>query len=543
MPNIAIIRPPHTYRYNDLDVREDAIISYWLGYLDATGCVAPRVYDFHIDRTLSLEKIVEASAATHYVVSCRETGDNVFYALRIASGLLEQTDAQVILYGQTGRLPDNGEFRRLGTAFGDRLRTSIHDERSLARMLGIPDDGPAFDGDLQLRPYLSTQAVQPDHLPRVKASIETTRGCHFPCRFCFINSGVNYPKRWTRRPVSRVLADIRAYYDLGVRHFVFNDSEFFGADQRDYPQISELLENIAASFPAIGFKIYARADTLSNFGDFALLKRAGLVSVFIGVESLLDEDLAVLKKKTTSEILRRTIRHLADSGIYMDLSFILFNRNTTLESLALNLDRIAEIYERNQRFLGMPFFSFSFESSWKAEDARPMSPRTYAALDVAIKAPAARGAVFDPALEPLMEIYRLLAYEWSAKVTELNGLRRHCTQGDQQRIEDWFSVLPYFCLEAMQHFLQQARARELTLDMLNSARDELFDLIGGFYKRLLPPALCAFATYEGHASQLDYRQEVRKLEPAEYWDDVIPPIPADYWTGHTQKYISIHAAR
>jgi hypothetical protein len=46
------------------------------------NCSAPRVYDFHIDRTLTLEGIVAGSAATHYVVSCRETGDNVFYALR-----------------------------------------------------------------------------------------------------------------------------------------------------------------------------------------------------------------------------------------------------------------------------------------------------------------------------------------------------------------------------------------------------------------------------------------------------------------------------
>jgi radical SAM superfamily enzyme YgiQ (UPF0313 family) len=185
-------------------------------------------------------------------------------------------------------------------------------------MLGISDSGPTFDDDLQVKPYLLAQSIRPEHFPRAKASIETTRGCHFPCKFCFINTGVNYPRRWTRRPVPRVLSDIHTYYDLGVRNFVFNDSEFFGADQRDYPQIAELLRQIEANFPSIGFKIYARADTLWRFGDLDLLKRAGLVSVFIGVESLLDEDLVVLKKKTTSEILCRTIRHLADSGIYMD---------------------------------------------------------------------------------------------------------------------------------------------------------------------------------------------------------------------------------
>jgi hypothetical protein len=537
MDKILIIRPPHTYRYNTLDVREDAIISYWIGYLDAIGISRYQVFDFHLDRTLDIDRIAAEPGHGACVISCRETGDNIFYALRIGIALLERTGRQIIFYGQTGRLAMHAAFRQLKRDYAKRVEIVLHDEGSLAEILGFRSDGPKFGCGLQLKPYLTLDMVNVSHRDRVKASIETTRGCHFPCKFCFINSSQNYPSKWRRRPNGEILEDLRIYYEAGVHSVVFNDSEFFGADSDQYPQVAVLLEEIVRRFPKLQFKIYARADTLLKFGNIPLLKQAGLVSVFIGVESLVDEDLVALKKKTTSAALHCAIKSLSEAGVFMDLSFILFNRNTTLSTLEENLGQISLMYGRNSRFLGMPFFSFSFESAWKEESGRSLSPRTYVALDLAVKTPAASGAVFNPKLEPLMEVYRLLAYEWSAKVTQLNAARAFANPSNRARIEAWFTALPFFCLEVMKHFLQVARDGELTLDTLNLARDSLYEVIKEFYRETLPVELRDCATYDAHGSRLNYLRPITLLEPKEYWNDVIPPLHEGYWKMHTLQLL------
>ena len=65
---------------------------------------------------------------------------------------------------------------------------------------------------------------------RKKGAIETTRGCPYKCRFCFISSGDNYEKRWLVRPNKTILRDLKQYIDMGITKFVFLDSEFLGAN-------------------------------------------------------------------------------------------------------------------------------------------------------------------------------------------------------------------------------------------------------------------------------------------------------------------------
>src|SRR5262249_55243290 len=132
----------------------------------------------------------------------------------------------------------------------------------------------------------------------------------------------------------------------------------------DHVERRRLLGRIARELPDLRFKIYARADTLMKFGDLDLLRDAGLVSVFVGVESLHQPDLDALNKKLRAETTIAALRRLHDAGIFTDLSFILFNSNTTAESLRVNLSRLADLWAGSQRRLGMPFFSFSFESTW-----------------------------------------------------------------------------------------------------------------------------------------------------------------------------------
>lgn len=71
-----------------------------------------------------------------------------------------------------------------------------------------------------------------------------------------------------------------------------------------------LLRSIFDKFPDIQFKIYCKADNLLKFNQFILLKKAGLVQVFIDAESLNQGDLDALNKILKIEIIKKYINML-----------------------------------------------------------------------------------------------------------------------------------------------------------------------------------------------------------------------------------------
>ncbi|MDX2159579.1 MAG: hypothetical protein SFW09_23995 [Hyphomicrobiaceae bacterium] len=524
MTRIALVRAPHTYRYNRTDVREEVILTQLAHYLSAVG-IAYSVFDFHLARHLVADDVVSRDPSA-VVIAVRETGDNVHYVLRLASYLTTQTQAPIFLYGQTARLLGHPRVP-------DRVRLVAHDEPTLARMLGIPTNGPIFSGALQLTPYAERDALEPWQQARLRGSIETSRGCPYPCEFCFINAGENHARRWQMQPVKSTIANLARYTDSGVNAFVLHDSEFLGGSRRDLANRIELVEAIRHDLPPVAFKIYARADTILRYPRLGELRDAGLVSVFIGAESLVQSDLDALGKELRVEAIDEAIARLADLGVYMDLSFILFNRATTTTTLRANLARIHALYmSRHARLLGMPHFTFSFESAWRSVSDRRLGTATYVGWDVRIKAPPTDGVAFDPTLEPLMEIYRLLAYEWSRKVVDLSLVRDAATDGERLHIERWFAGLGAFCADTMLQFLDLFERGALTQSTLPEAREQLFQSVSDYYREL-PARLGDPATLECHAARIGYQGVVERVENDEYWTTQIPEMPAA--TGRSER--------
>ena len=516
MGQIALVRAPFTYRYNRTDVREEVILTQLACHLDAIG-EPHRIFDFHLFRDLTAGEIT-AAAPTAIVIAVRETGDNVHYALRLAGYLKTQTDVPVVLYGQTARLAEH-------PLLAEGVLVVRHDERALARVLGLAQTGPAFD-DLTISPYCNVSDLQPWQARRFRATIETSRGCPYPCKFCFINAGENHERRWQVQSLAATVGSIQRYVEAGSRAFVFHDSEFLGGARRDIEARSQLVQALRQDVPPIAFKVYARADTILKYPDLAGLRDAGLVSVFMGVESLVQSDLDALGKAMRLEAIHEAITVLAEHEVYMDLSFILFNRATTRETLRANLERVLRLYSSpHARLLGMPHFTFSFESAWQDASSQPLSQVTYVDWDVRMKSPRRGGAVFDPALEPLMEIYRLLAYEWSRKVVDLNLARDTASPAEFEAIERWLGGLGAFCARTMLAFLDDHDRGRLTLAHLPAARDRLFEAIET-YNHALPAQLSGLATHAGHASRLSYDGASRLVEDDEYWLRQIPDVAA-----------------
>jgi radical SAM superfamily enzyme YgiQ (UPF0313 family) len=145
-------------------------------------------------------------------------------------------------------------------------------------------------------------------------SLIATRGCHNRCGFCYLaTDGLRMPYRM-RRPqqvVDEFLADDQPYA-------VFIDNNL--GSRRDY------LHSLCAALRPLN-KIWSAAVTIDVTDDPSLIRNmalAGCTGVFIGFESLSDDNLADSRKKTpkTSDYARR-VRILHDYGIQVNGSFVL----------------------------------------------------------------------------------------------------------------------------------------------------------------------------------------------------------------------------
>jgi radical SAM superfamily enzyme YgiQ (UPF0313 family) len=167
------------------------------------------------------------------------------------------------------------------------------------------------------RPYDLDPPPRRELLPRASflttTSLIATRGCHNRCGFCYLaTDGLRMPYR-VRDP-----QDIRRQFEEdGQPYAVFTDNNL--GSKRDY-----LRELCRALRPLA--KIWSAAVTVDVTDEPALVREmalAGCTGVFIGFESLSDDNLAGARKRTprTDDYARR-IKIFRDHGIQVNGSFV-----------------------------------------------------------------------------------------------------------------------------------------------------------------------------------------------------------------------------
>jgi radical SAM superfamily enzyme YgiQ (UPF0313 family) len=164
-------------------------------------------------------------------------------------------------------------------------------------------------------------------------SLIATRGCHNRCGFCYLaTDGLRMPYRM-RHPqqiVEEFQADDQPYA-------VFIDNNL--GSRRDY------LHALCAALRPLN-KIWSAAVTIDVTDDPSLIRNmalAGCTGVFIGFESLSDDNLSDSNKKTpkTSDYARR-VRILHDYGIQVNGSFVLGFDHDRKDVFASTADWIEE---------------------------------------------------------------------------------------------------------------------------------------------------------------------------------------------------------
>jgi len=161
---------------------------------------------------------------------------------------------------------------------------------------------PDFD-DMPLRCYLSSDVTLP---------ILSSRGCYWgKCEFC--HHGMVYGEKYAAHTAEGVLGTVRTLSErYEVRHFAFNDEAI-------PPKIAR---NIAETFPPStetgwNFTGLIKFEKFFDAPIFAGLARVGTRSLYVGLESASERVLALMRKNTKQEIMRRNLGDATRAGIWM----------------------------------------------------------------------------------------------------------------------------------------------------------------------------------------------------------------------------------
>jgi anaerobic magnesium-protoporphyrin IX monomethyl ester cyclase len=168
---------------------------------------------------------------------------------------------------------------------------SVHDGRRFVH--GPTRPATALGGDAIAPPNRDARVLDGyTFLGRPIDVVETSRGCTYDCSFCSIIEmrGRNFHAF----DIARVIGDIADARRRGARAIFFVDDNVM-LDVARFEALCRAI--IAAGFDDVHYLVQAMTSSVANRGPAlaALMRRAGFRYVFLGIENVLDDDLALLR--------------------------------------------------------------------------------------------------------------------------------------------------------------------------------------------------------------------------------------------------------
>jgi radical SAM superfamily enzyme YgiQ (UPF0313 family) len=233
--------------------------------------------------------------------------------------------AKVILGGlHVQSCPDECAPHADALAIGDGVAIWAKILDDVARGQLAPRYEAQFDSS-----YAADPAPRRDLLAResylTTSSLNATRGCHNRCGFCYLaTEGLRMPYRV--RPPAQIAHEIKSN---GAPYAVFTDNNL-GSNRAYLRALCEALEPLKI--------IWSAAVTIDVTDDPSLVRAmaiSGCTGVFVGFESLTDQNLADARKKTPlSDDYARRVHVLHAHGIQVNGSFVVGFDHDTRESFA-----------------------------------------------------------------------------------------------------------------------------------------------------------------------------------------------------------------
>ncbi|MBW2322863.1 MAG: B12-binding domain-containing radical SAM protein [Deltaproteobacteria bacterium] len=223
-----------------------------------------------------------------------------------------------------------------------RLCQSIRENKSPEDIPGLAfrsdhkrvKSSPNFETEI----FLKTVGI-PIHRPRYGvARMITSRGCHYRCTFCCINSfdRYNFKSKHHRRSLDEVLEEVDLLvHEHNVNHIWFSDMEFIGKDKKF---VGDFCDHIIKKGYDITFEADCRVDSL-NETVIKKMSKAGFNALFLGVESFADrqtDDYNKFKKNYDKNNIFEIVSLMKKYNVTPRFGFIMFDKNTTIDDLILN---------------------------------------------------------------------------------------------------------------------------------------------------------------------------------------------------------------
>lgn len=196
-----------------------------------------------------------------------------------------------------------------------------------------------FIPDLDSIPNPSRDLLQLALKTNDSITVSASRGCFYSCSYCTIPSFYNgkLGKKWRGRSPIEIVNEIEfLIVKYKCKNITFTDENFFGIGQSGKKRVFEIASEIIKRDIKIEFSFDCRVDSIEK-EIFKHLKKAGLRSVYLGIENSVDSVLKRWNKTTTNAQNISAIKLLKSLKINIIPGFILWDSDSTIEELQENI--------------------------------------------------------------------------------------------------------------------------------------------------------------------------------------------------------------
>lgn len=170
-------------------------------------------------------------------------------------------------------------------------------------------------------------------------SMITSRGCMGKCLFCssgYFSNKYHASKKWRCRSAENVIQEIEKirenYNELAIS---FVDDNFLGGSQEGYERARNFAQILLDKNLMIKWAIECRVDDI-EYELFDLMHKAGLMNVFLGVESGNEIDLKLFNKNISLPQIDKALNVLENLELTYNIGFIMFQPLSTIDQLITN---------------------------------------------------------------------------------------------------------------------------------------------------------------------------------------------------------------
>ena len=188
------------------------------------------------------------------------------------------------------------------------------------------------------------------------APLVSSRGCYANCTFCCIAAwqeqslpGVRYRLREVDEVADEMVHLQRA---RGIDIFVFHDDNFFvPGHKRNVARFNALADALEARGIGPYATVVKARPTDADPAVFRILKeRLHCIRAYIGIETDADQGLRTLRRWAKSSQNHKAIELVRDLDLYTCFNMLIFDPDTTVESLRTNIEFIRYAAEHPSNF-------------------------------------------------------------------------------------------------------------------------------------------------------------------------------------------------